>query len=284
MQLLQGDCLAHLQGVCTGTIDAIITDPPYMATDLKFDVKGFDVDAFKREAYRVLKPNGYLVSFGVIPLFAKLLDPFVIRFSGVWIKPAPTLRTATAKKPMSKHEPYIVCVKDSYKVSELTFNKHKIYGFENYKVKITKSAYKRGGTDSLDRTNTQGWTTDGHVAEVEDGSRWQTDVIEAPNKNRLPRHERTEHPTQKPVSLMETLVKWLTNEGDVVLDPFMGSGTTGVACKNLNRKFIGIELQENYFAIAQQRLGLDALISTTAQSTFLEEQFSAPKQLELWKI
>lgn len=99
----------------------------------------------------------------------------------------------------------------------------------------------------------EAWTLDGYVKRNA-GTRQFTDVLFGYSKRCMKHHERTEHPTQKPVSVIGTLVEWLTNEGHTVLDPFLGSGTTAVACENLNRKWIGIEKEEQYCEIAAKRI------------------------------
>lgn len=116
----------------------------------------------------------------------------------------------------------------------------------------------RDGKNQIDRANVSAWTQDG-FASTNTGYRYITDVIRANSKTSMPHQERTIHPTQKPVSLMETLIGWTTNEGDTVFDPFMGSGSTGVAAGNLNRNFIGCEINETYFNISVSRLSAAVL-------------------------
>ena len=119
--------------------------------------------------------------------------------------------------------------------------------------KKRNTGYKRDGKDQLSRADTSGWTKDGYILE-NNGFRWQTDVIFGHPKPCMPHAERTLHPTQKPVTVMSTLIQWLTNENDIILDPFAGSGTTAVACKNLNRRCIAIEKHLPYFEIMQARV------------------------------
>lgn len=155
------------------------------------------------------------------------------------------MRTATAKKPMSKCEPYAVYALKTAKIADLVYNRQKIAG-EPYKKVHKNMGYRRDGKDSLSRANNSGWTQDGYVSE-NDGFRWQTDVLEAPNKTGMRHKERTLHPTQKPVSALRTLIRMLTNEGDLVLDCFAGSGSTGEACAWEKRDFILIEKSEEYY-------------------------------------
>ena len=242
------DCFINaLKKVADKSIDLVLIDPPYLNTDLDFDKAGFDLATLKTELARIIKPSGYIACFGTIPLLASFINPFDIRYSGVWLKPRGTMRTATAKKPMSKCEPYAVfCIKNA-KICDMTFNRLKIENAgKPYKMVQNNTGYKRDGKDSLSRATTSGWTEDGYISES-DGSRWQTDVIEAPNKGTMKHADRTAHPTQKPIQALSVLVKMLSNEGDLVLDCFGGSGSTGATCLGLNRDFILIEKDKTYF-------------------------------------
>ena len=241
------DCFINaLKKVADKSIDLVLIDPPYLSTDLDFDKAGFDLATLKTELARVIKPSGYIACFGTIELLAAFINPFAIRYSGVWLKSNSSMRTATAKKPRSKCEPYAVfCIKGA-KICDMTFNKLKIEGQKAYSKKQKNTGYKRDGKDSLSRATTSGWTEDGYISE-NDGFRWQTDVIEAPAKNCMKHAERTEHPTQKPIQALSVLVKMLSNEGDLVLDCFGGSGSTGETCIKLNRNFILIEKESGYF-------------------------------------
>lgn len=255
-----GDCLQIMAQLPDNSVDCVVTDPPYMNTDIHFDKVGFNVIEWKKQVLRILKPNGYLISFGGIQLLASFLPEFSIRFSGVWLKQAPVIRTKAAKKPMSKMEMYCVYVKKQHKISELVFNPQKTYGHENYKTTRNKSKTITTRKDSLKRADPSNWTQDNFISECNDGSRWQTDVIEGNNKIGMPIFERTKHPTQKPVNVIEVLIKMLSNENDLILDPFLGSGTTALACINTNRRFIGCEIDTEYYEIAKGRIekALDA--------------------------
>jgi len=240
------DCFINaLKKVADKSIDLVLIDPPYLSTDLDFDKAGFDLATLKTELARIIKPSGYIACFGTIELLAAFINPFAIRYSGVWLKPRGTMRTATAKKPMGKCEPYAVFCLKGAKISDMTFNRLKIDG-EAYSKKQKNSEYQRDGKDSLSRANASAWTQDGYVSE-NDGFRWQTDVIEAPHKGCMKRAERTDHPTQKPIAALSVLIKMLSNEGDLVVDCFGGSGSTGEACIQLKRDFIIIEKDKTYF-------------------------------------
>lgn len=247
-----GDCLDVLKTLPDNSVDACITDPPYLKTDLHFD--NYIDHNYIQQLLNVVQDNGYFACFSPIEQLAIIAQTWSVRFSGFMLKTTPVIRTATAKKPMSQSEPYMVFAHPKHKISELTWNKIKNYGFKHYRSVQRNTGYKRDGKDSLARANTMGWTQDGYICENTDGSRYQTDVIIGNRKQCLPLNERTIHPTQKDTAVMSVLVRWLTNENDLILDPYMGSGSMGVACVTSGRKFIGIEIDPEYFDIACARL------------------------------
>jgi len=249
--LIKDDCLNAIKDLDENSVDAIITDPPYLTTDLHFDKNGLDMQ-WVNELLRVVKPDGYLIVFCPIEMSAHISTIWGYRFSGVWLKTLSGMRTHAAKKPRCKSELYTVFAHPEHKIKNLTWNHVKVVG-EPYSKKQRKSGYRRGGKDQIDRACQSAWTEDNYVCS-NDGFRYQTDVILGNPKPCMPHSERTKHPTQKPVNVIETLIKWVTNENDVILDPFMGSGTTAIAALNLNRKFIGIEINQEYFDIARERI------------------------------
>lgn len=249
-QIVNADCIDILKGYPDHCIDAIVTDPPYLNTHLSFDKKGFDLDEFLVQSLRVLKQNGYLIMFGGIETLGKTSNHFPIRWTGVWLKSNPSFRTATAKKPKSRSEFYAVFAHPKYNVGSLVFNKLKIEG-EPYKKIKRKSGYTRGGKDNF--SSPEGWTKDGYI-QNNSGFRWQTNVIEAPNKCCMKHKERTNHPTQKPVKLMKTLIEMCTNENQLILDPFAGSFSTAIACLETNRNYICIEKETEYFLMGENRI------------------------------
>lgn len=247
------DCIEFMQDMVNQEkkVDCIITDPPYLTTDLEFDKK-FNSKCFNL-IKKILKKNSYFISFGSLELHSLIIqNDFIVRFSGVWIKPAGVMRTHSAKKPMSRQEIFSVYCKKGYNIKDIVFNKIKENGTP-YKKIMKNTGYKREGNDCLSRLNAGGFTKDGYELN-NNGFRMITDTIFAPNKNRMKFLERTEHPTQKPISLMEKIILMLTNENETILDPFMGSGSTGLACLFKNRNFIGCEIDKEYFEIAERRL------------------------------
>ena len=237
--LYKGDCLTVMdelikEGV---VVDAIICDPPYGTTACKWDMV-IPFDEMWKRLNRLIKPNGAIVLFGNEP-FSSLLrvsNLKAYKYDIIW-KKSKCGSPLTAKfKPMAKHENISIFEKKGNKT---------VY---NPQMKVG-APYKRSFTPT--KTNNMKFGISG--AETDNkGVRFPDSILDFPQKWR--RQDQL-HPTQKPIELMEYLIKTYTNEGETVLDFTMGSGTTGVACKNINRHFIGIELDDKYFEIATRRIG-----------------------------
>lgn len=219
IELLHGDCLDKMRDIENGSIDLILTDPPYnIARDNNFSTmgrfgidfgewdKGADIFSYIAEAGRVLSGNGSLIVFND---WKNLGD--IVKFS-------------------------------------------EKQGFE------TKDMLRLEKTNPMPRNRDRRYITDYECAIwfTKKGAKWvfnrQDDKYQRP---KFVHHvEKGLHPTQKSLNLMEELLKIHSNRGQLILDPFMGSGTTGLACKNLGRRFIGIEKDEAYFNIAKKRIGI----------------------------
>ncbi len=216
----------------------ILQDPPYNTTACKWEWDIMTkIDEFWAEWKRVIKANGAIVMTASQPFTSKLVMSNLKMFKYEWVyeKERPTNPLLCKKQPPKYHENIIVF-----------YNKQPV--FNPTKIK-RKEANKRNNKVRNYKDNTK--TDTGKYGEIVlSGS---DDYIYQPNILKISM-QRGIHPTQKPVPLMEYLIKTYTNEGDTVFDGFMGSGTTGVACKNLNRNFIGCELDEGYFKIAQERI------------------------------
>lgn len=233
IELYWGDCLKIMDGLIADgvKVDAIITDPPYGTTACKWDsVIPFD-EMWKR-LNTLIKDNGAIVFTAMQPFSSLMVTSNIKGFSyeWVWVKSKITGVLNAKKMPVRKHEQILV------------FNNPKVYNPQGLVKKGTLT--KQGSSSSVYNKR----KTEAYIQEFENYPR---DVLEIKSEGK------TVHPTQKPVALMEYLVKTYTNEGDTVLDFTMGSGTTGVACKRLNRNFIGIELDLNYYMIAQERINAD---------------------------
>ena len=228
------ECLLKMKEIETGSIDMILCDPPYGCTKNKWDVI-IPFDKMWEEYNRIIKTNGAIVLFGSQPFTSMLVtsNPKMFRYCLVWEKNKFSDFLNAKRKPMKTNEDMCIFYK-----KQPTYNPQYTYG----------EPYKRWNTQkAVDKQTNYG----GHkknVVESKDGRRLPTTVL------KFNRVERPKHPTQKPTDLLEWLIKTYSNEGDTVLDNCMGVGSTGVACKNSNRHFIGIELEEEYFKIAQSML------------------------------
>lgn len=241
IQLYKGDCLEVMDNLIQQGIkvDAVITDPPYGTTACKWDsVIPFE-EMWKRLKL-LRKDNAPIVLFGSEPFSSYLRLSNIKEYKYDWIyKKRVASNFAQAKyQPLKEHENVIIFYKHNYYPIK---EPRKGHGLQRLKAGY-KSNPQAGDFIGNIKTN--------RVEQNYDELKYPSSVQEFNNRDK----ERGLHPTQKPVALMEYLIKTYTKEGDVVLDFCMGSGTTGVACKNLNRKFIGIELDDKYFEIAKNRI------------------------------
>ena len=238
IELMHGDCLEEMKKIPDGSIDLVLTDPPYGTTACKWDTV-IPFEPMWEQLKRVTKKNGAIVLFGAEPFSSHLrlsnLDWF--KYDWIWDKVNRYTGAMLANKmPMKRHE--VVSV---FYQSQPTYNKQYREG-KAYKVKRTGGHGEHVGDAMLDQVR---------VGENDGKHHNPCSVLEIKGDNKK---EHGLHPTQKPVALCEYLIKTYTNEGETVLDFTMGSGTTGVACKNLNRNFIGIELDKDYYEIAKKRI------------------------------
>jgi len=241
IRLMQGDCLERMKEIESGSVDAIITDPPFGTTACKWD-SVIPFDKMWEQLNRIIKPNGAIVLFGSEPFSSALRMSNIknYKYDWVWEKDKGTNFALSNKQPLRKTENISVFYKKQPYYNSKGRKLDKPY---THTLPISKSDSSKGaGKHNLNEDGTRKYATYTHA-----------------KKNNLvyfARESQTNslHPTQKPVALMEYLIKTYTNEGETVLDFTMGSGTTGVACKNLNRSFIGIEKDEKYFNIAKERI------------------------------
>jgi site-specific DNA-methyltransferase (adenine-specific) len=238
IELIHGDCLEEMKKIPDGSIDLVLTDPPYGTTACKWDTV-IPFEPMWEQLKRVTKKNGAIVLFGSQPFTSALVMSNVKMFKYEWV-----WETHKGKNPMlAKIQPM--------KIHEniLVFSE----GKTRYTPQMTTGEpYKqRGEHNKLKSHNIYaGGKAVGYAKDFDSSKRYPVSKLYFPNHNQK---ENSFHPTQKPVALMEYLIKTYTNEGETVLDFTCGSGTTLVACKNLNRNGIGIELDEQYFNIAKQR-------------------------------
>jgi len=229
-----GDCLDILPDLSTNSIDMVLCDPPYGTTACKWD-SVIPLEPMWKELKRVIKPNSVIVMTASQPFTSKLISSNynMFKYCWIWEKPCATGFLNARVMPLKNYED--VCV-FKYKGKGL-YNPQKTKG-KPYTAKKGRSGFSTTADPTIQK---RGYIT------INKGQRFPLSIIRINNEKGL-------HPTQKPVPLMEYLIKTYTFPGQIVLDFAMGSGTTGVACKNTNRKFIGIELDEKYFKIARKRL------------------------------
>ena len=235
INLMQGDCLEAMREIPDASVDMVLTDPPYGTTACKWD-SVIPFEPMWEQLKRVAKRNGAIVMTASQPFTSALVMSNVkmFKYSWVWDKVnRPTGHLNAKKMPLRQTEDVLVFYK-----SPPTYNPQMTQG----------KPYTATGSKRSQNYGSQVKST----TVCADGLRYPRDLlkISADERGTVGRI----HPTQKPVALMEYLIKTYTNEGETVLDFTMGSGTTGVAAKNLNRSFIGIELDETYFSIAQERI------------------------------
>ena len=243
MNLLHGDCLELMKSIPDGSIDAIITDPPYGTTLSKWD-NLIPIDLMWEQLNRIIKPNGAIVLFGVEPFSSnlRLSNTKSYKYDWVWDKKRGANFALAKYVPMKTCENIIVFSNMRATTGGkkgLETMKYNPQGLKDcnidYDIKIKNSVgkTKKGKTEFKHKAIKTGFPKSLITFPLDRGGF---------------------HPTQKPIALMEYLIKTYTNENEIVLDFTMGSGSTGVAAKNTNRKFIGIEMDEKYFNIAQNRI------------------------------
>ena len=233
--LYNGNCLEVMKELPDNFIDFILTDPPYGTTACKWDFV-IPYEPMWAELKRIRKNNTAIALFGTEPFSSHLrltnLDEY--KYDWIWIKERPSNPALAKKRPLNYFEKiHIFYKKNKYypQFTEKRLEKNKRNNFNEKfateTVTVLGNSYKKTGLNNyLYPKNYQNFYV-----------------------------ERGLHPTQKPVTLLEYLIRTYTKENEVVLDFTMGSGSTGVACVNTNRDFIGIELNQKYYKIAQERIG-----------------------------
>jgi len=234
IQLLQGNCLELMKDIPDKSIDMILCDLPYGTTQNKWD-SVIPLDLLWVEYERIIKDNGVIALNAQTP-FDKLLGASnlkLLKYEWIWEKSKSTGYLNARKMPMKKHENILIFYKNL-----------PCYNPQFTEGTPYKNSHKAGDTGTNYGENKREYSFQNK------GTRFPTSIqyFESIKTNAQL------HPTQKPVELCEYLIKTYTNEGETILDNCMGSGSTGVACVNLNRNFIGIELNEGYFNIAKERI------------------------------
>ena len=243
IKLYNGDCLEVMKDIPDKSIDMILCDLPYGTTNCKWDIV-IPFEPLWEQYERIIKDNGAIVLFGTEPFSSelRLSNKSDYKYDIYWVKEKPT-NFMQVKKRVGKLTENI-CV--FYK-KQCTYNPQMVK--HNGKKVTNKPSEKNAKFKSVVASNSPTLSIKPYK---DTGYRYPCDILNI-NREKL---GSTIHPTQKPVELLKWLIKTYTNENDIILDNCMGSGTTGVACVNTNRKFIGIELDENYFKIAKERIDI----------------------------
>ena len=233
--LYKGDCLEEMKKIPDGSVDLVLTDPPYGTTACKWD-SVIPFEPMWAQIKRIVKKGAAIVLFGSQPFTSALVMSNVDMFKYCWIfgKSLPVGHGYAKYRPMSNHED--ICIfgkgRTTYNPQYTPREKPRVYTRKNASLSGSSSMTSHDGKTRVlfgkYPTTIQMFNTSVQNGKV--------------------------HPTQKPVALLEYLIRTYTQEGDVVLDFTMGSGSTGVACVNINRNFIGIELDAEYFKIAENRI------------------------------
>lgn len=232
-ELWQGDCLELMKNILDKSIDMILCDLPYGTTKCKWDTI-IPFEDLWEQYNRIIKDNGAIVLFGSEPFSTELRHSNLkmYKYDWIWDKVKPNGHLVAKHRPMQRNENISV------------FGKGKI---NYYPIMVERDKPKK--SKEYSRTEIMGGNTTDNEGKTLNKKYPQNILVysNASQKNKL-------HPTQKPVDLLEYLIKTYTQDGEVILDNCMGSGSTGVAAMNLHRKFIGIELEPQYFEIAEKRI------------------------------
>jgi site-specific DNA-methyltransferase (adenine-specific) len=241
VELYYGNCLNIMKELEDDSIDLILTDLPYGTTACKWDTI-IPLEELWKHYDRIIKYNGAVVLNAQQPFTTILANSNIknFRYEWIWEKPQGTNPLNAKVMPLKSHENILVFYKAKPTYNPQMWISTPYSGFKDHNKKIGE-VYGSIGSQHRDNPT---------------GERYPTSILKFKQEKGL-------HPTQKPVSLMEYMIKTYTNENETVLDSTMGSGTTGVAAINTNRKFIGIEQDEKYFKIAKDRI-------ESAQNTILK--------------
>lgn len=244
VRLWLGDCLELMKNIPDRSIDLVLTDPPYGTTACKWDTI-IPFEPMWTELKRITKLNAAIALFGNEPFSSALRvsNMKMFKYDWIWEKSMPTGMATSSFMPMKYHETISIFVKKG----KPTYNKILMERSESGKI--------RAKSPISGSTNTSNHINMGHQVAKQYNPNLVNpkSILKFGSVPNTPKGSKM-HPTQKPVALLEYLIKTYTLEGETVLDFTMGSGSTGVAAKNLDRKFIGIEKEKKYFDIAVKRI------------------------------
>ena len=279
-EIYNEDCIVGMKRLADNSVDCIITDLPYNLTACKWDLTPIDLPAMWEQFRRILKPQCSAVMFAsgkfTFKLVASNFEQF--KYKWIWVKNAPTMFVQAKNAPMRKYEEICVFSDGSINHASCTTRRMKYNPQGVVPCVIVKdkdysdqpSQLREGGRGSKwERhnrkkafANTLGKRPSHVDYYIQEQTGYPTDVLNF----KAPHDVKKLHPSQKPTDLLEYLIRTYTDEGETVLDATMGSGSTGVAAINTGRNFIGFELEQKFFDIAQKRL-------TDAQNDKLQRLF-----------
>lgn len=233
ISLFQGDCLELMQSIPSASVDMILCDLPYGTTQCEWD-SVIPFEPLWQEYERIIKDNGAIVLFAVNQFSAVLAcsNLPLFKYEIIWEKTSATGFLNASRQPLRAHENILVFYKN-----QPTYNPQKTLGHERKTTSRTDSGSAHYGSQN-------------RMVAYDSTERFPRSVQQFSSDKQLS----SLHPTQKPVGLCEWLIRTYTNPGDTVMDNCMGSGTTGIACINTGRNFIGMEQDAKYFSIAEERI------------------------------
>ena len=245
MELLNGDCLEVMKSIPDKSVDMVLCDLPYGTTACKWD-NVIPFEPMWEQYDRITKKNAAILLFSAQPFTTDLIcsNRKNFRYEIIWQKTQASGFLNANKMPLRAHENILVFYKN-------------LPTYNPIKTSVNRKDIGRAKKPHLARLQQYGKESMMSTIWVETGLRYPTDVIKFSSWNGSlfgKNVSHVKHPTAKPVDLLEYLIKSYSNPGDTILDNCMGSGSTGVACVNTNRDFIGIELDDNYFSIAKDRI------------------------------
>ncbi len=255
VDLHKGDCLEVMKDIADKSVDMILCDLPYGCTARnKWDVI-IPFEDLWNQYKRIIKQNGAIALFGKQPFTSMMImsNADMYKYNLVWRKNLKTGNLNARKRPMGAFEDIMIFYKNppTYNPQQIP-RTYQVPSGNKFNSKTTN--YGKQKEIYIDRQSD--WLMPDDVIDYEDG--YALDALDLENEmlyiKCVHNSSGKVHPTQKPVELLEWLIKTYTNKGDIVLDNCMGSGSTGVACLNTGRKFIGIEIDDGYFHIAEQRI------------------------------
>jgi site-specific DNA-methyltransferase (adenine-specific) len=242
-KLYNDDCLEVMKELPENYIDMVFCDLPYGTTQNFWD-NIIPFDELWEQYNRVVKDNGAIVLTAQQPFTSKLIvsNLSCFRYEWVWEKNKSTGHLNAKKMPMKSHENVCVFYKNLPTYNPQKTTGHKPFGAVKPKDNIPVPEVKRNYNHVRRQFGNDGKTTDRYPRSIQ-----KFPVINNDNKEKW-------HPTQKPVGMIEYFIKTYSNENDIILDNCMGSGSTGIACLNSNRKFVGIEIDKEYYEMAKSRI------------------------------